>query len=84
MEQITSVGQLLYESVFSVYGGQYAYGDPALMYQELEKTVKEAAAYIGDGCFAKSGGYQVLHYGQEEYEAALAGHLRRGLRGLGQ
>lgn len=72
MEQITSVGQMLYESVFSAYGGEYAYGDPALMYQELEKTVKAAAAYIGDGCFAKSGGYQVLHYGQEDYEAELA------------
>ena len=72
MDQITSVGQLLYESVFSAYGGEYAYGDPAMMYQELEKTVEEAADYIGDGCFAKSGGYQVLHYGEEEYEAELA------------
>ena len=72
MDQITSVGQLLYESVYSAYGGEYAYGDPALMYQELEKAVEETAAYIGDGCFAKSGGYQMLHYGEEEYRADLA------------
>lgn len=30
------------------------------------------SAYLGDSCFRDSGGYSVLHYGEEEYKAAMA------------
>lgn len=67
-----SVGAVLYASVLSGYTGPYAWGDPALLCRELDTAADGLAGYIGDGCFEQSGGYQVLHYGEEEYEADLA------------
>lgn len=72
LEGAPSVGAVLYASVLSSYTGPYAWGDPALLCRELDTAADGLAGYIGDGCFEKSAGYQVLHYGQEEYEADLA------------
>ncbi len=72
LESEPSVGAVLYASVLSSYTGPYAWGDPALLCRELDTAADGLAGYIGDGCFEKSAGYQVLHYGEEEYEADLA------------
>lgn len=72
LEGDPSVGAVLYNSVLSSYTGPYAWGDPALLCRELDTAADSLAGYIGDACFEKSAGYQVLHYGQEEYEADLA------------
>lgn len=72
LESEPSVGAVLYASVLSSYTGPYAWGDPALLCRELDTAADGLAGYIGDGCFEKSAGYQMLHYGEEEYEADLA------------
>ena len=63
-----SVGALLYESQLSYS----MYGDPALLCRDMRESARMLSAYLGDSCFRDSGGYSVLHYGEEEYKAAMA------------
>ncbi len=76
---VTSLAELESAGVTTVGGALYAnaldyaeYGTPVLVYQDLMDTADELASYLGDDCFQSSGGYSVLHYDKEDYEAALA------------
>ncbi|SFP93078.1 Copper amine oxidase N-terminal domain-containing protein [Oscillibacter sp. PC13] len=71
-----TVGAMLYEtavSQMSSWGSYYYDGmtTPALLYRDLTQAAAQAAAYLGDGCFRDSGGYSVLHYGEDAYNAYL-------------
>ena len=68
MLELTSIGAFLYQNELSYSW----YGTPVLLYQDMMDSAEELAAYLGDGCFESRGGYDVIHYGQEEYEAQLA------------
>lgn len=72
-----TIGTLLYETLLTQaenFGGYYYYEGmltPATFCRYITEGVEGLSSYIGDGCFQSSGGYQVLHYGEEEYNAAL-------------
>lgn len=71
-----TVGALLYESLLSQaqYGSSYYYEGmltPATVCRNLQESSEALAAYLGDDCFQESGGFDVLHYGEDEYNAAL-------------
>lgn len=74
-----SVGALLYESELRWADmGSYFGTSPVFLYGEMLGSAEQAAAYLGDSCFAQNGGYSVLRYGQEEYEAALEAQYGEG------
>lgn len=72
-----TIGTWLYETLLTqaeTFGGYSYYEDiltPATFCRYITEWVEGLSSYIGDGCFRSSGGYQVLHYGEEEYDAAL-------------
>lgn len=82
--EVATLGEFLYESQLQTasysYGGlSYDAGSsPALLYQNINEAAAELAAYLGDACFESSGGYSVLHYGQDEYNAALEAEYGEG------
>lgn len=51
---------------------------PAMLYREVFVSAEEAAAYLGDDCFEASGGYSVLHYDEEDYNAYLESEYGEG------
>lgn len=82
----TTMGTILYQSMrqqvelMSSFGPYYFEGmiTPAMLYRELFVSAEEAAAYVGDDCFEASGGYSVLHYDEEDYNAYLESQYGEG------
>lgn len=79
-----TVGALLYANVLTMddlrYGTCYYYEStaPVLLCRDMRAAAETAASYLGDGCFQDSGGYSVLHYGEEEYNAYLEAEYGEG------
>lgn len=65
---ISTMGGALYENKLTSARS----GDPVLLYGDMMDAADDLAAYLGDDCFQSSGGYSVLRYDKEDYEAALA------------
>lgn len=82
----TTMGAVLYQSMrqqvelMSSFGSYYFEGmiTPAMLYREVFVSAEEAAAYLGDDCFEASGGYSVLHYDEEDYNAYLESEYGEG------
>ncbi|MBU5625551.1 copper amine oxidase N-terminal domain-containing protein [Oscillibacter sp. MSJ-2] len=72
-EGASSVGSLIYTSATGLSGADEGgvYYNAVHLYQEIQEYADEAAVLLGDGCFQGEGGYDVLHYGMEDYQAYL-------------
>ena len=80
-----TMGAILYQSMRQQVELMSSFGPyfegmitPALLYRELFVSAEEAAAYVGDDCFEASGGYSVLHYDEEDYNAYLESQYGEG------
>lgn len=82
-----TMGTMLYQNFreYADFGGSLGEDEfisgvvtPALLYRELAANAEETAAYLGDECFGSSGGYSVLHYDEEDYNAYLESQYGEG------
>ena len=81
----TTMGAVLYQSMRQQVELMSSFGPyfegmitPAMLYRELFVSAEGAAAYLGDDCFEASGGYSVLHYDEEDYNACLESEYGEG------